>query len=63
MTSRLYAVRKLRKLRKLGEDFGGLKIMKDGSIHYIAGKIKSRNVSANVVFFLPTRTSGLCIRG
>ena len=25
--------------------------MKDGSIHYIAGKIKSRNVSANVVFF------------
>ena len=50
LTSPLNAVRKLRKLGKLGGDFGGLKTMKDGSIHYIAGKIKSRNVSQNVVF-------------
>ena len=28
----------VRKLRKLGEDFGGFKTMKDESIHYIARK-------------------------
>ena len=43
LTSSLNAVRKL---IKLGEDFGGLKMMKDGSIHYIAERF-----SPNVVFF------------
>ena len=51
LTSSLNAVRELRKLRKLGEDFVGLKIMKDGGVHYIAGKIKSRNVFSECCIF------------
>ena len=45
LTSSLNAV------RKLGEDFGGLKMMKDGSIHYIAGTIKSRKVFSECCIF------------